>query len=138
MNACKSCGSVLEAEPVELVVPVAAGALGVVVVVVVVVVVAGVVVAGVLDVPVLAAAPAGCVVTNCSRAASSAEYSLPPPWTPLGPEFESSSAGPFLKDDWGVPSKDERLMVVALDTALVDILRSLLEIARRRGVGARK
>jgi len=44
-----------------------------VVVVVGVAVEAGVVVGGVLDVPVLAATPAGWVVTNCVRAASSAE-----------------------------------------------------------------
>ncbi|HWJ35392.1 MAG TPA: hypothetical protein VNR70_08995 [Steroidobacteraceae bacterium] len=85
-NACRSWGSVLvdvavELVAVELVVPVVAGVLGVAVVVDVVGVVDVVVVVatGVLDVPVLAATPAGWVVTNCVSAASSAEYSLPPP-----------------------------------------------------------
>lgn len=98
--------------PVELVVPEVAGALGVAAVLGVAGVAgvagaAGVaavgvgVVAGVPDVPVLAATPWGWVVTNCVRAASSAVYSLPPPWTEPLPEseLESLSAGPFLKDD---------------------------------------
>jgi hypothetical protein len=110
---------VLEAEPVEFVVPVVAGALALVVVAAVVVVV-GAVVAEVLDVPALVA------VANCVRAASSAVYSLPPPpCTPLVLESESPLVGLFLEDDWGVPSKDERLMAEALEIALVDISHSV-------------
>jgi hypothetical protein len=132
------------------VVPVVAGALGVAalaveagVVAVAAVGVAAVcvgVVAGVPDVPVLAATPWGWVVTNWVRAASSAVYSLPPPWTEPLPESEpaSLSVGPFLRDDRGAPSKDDRLIVVAADIAFVDILHSLLEITRMRGVGARR
>ncbi|MDB6082155.1 MAG: hypothetical protein JWN43_36 [Gammaproteobacteria bacterium] len=119
----------LGAEPVEPVAGVVVVVPGVVVVVVgvaLVAVVAGVVVAGVLDVPGLAAAPAGWVVTNCVRAASRAEYNLPPPWAEPVLGSESLSAGPFRTDDEGAPSKDDRLMVVAAATVFVDMLHSLL------------
>jgi hypothetical protein len=117
---------VLGAEPVEPVVGVVVVVLGVVVVgVALVAVVAGVVVAGVVDVAGLAAAPAGWVVTNCVRAASRAEYNLPPPWAEPVLGSESLSAGPFRTDEVA-PSKDDRLMVVAADTVFVDMLHSLL------------
>lgn len=115
------------AVPVVAAVPAVAAVVGVDVVVVVVV--------GLLEVVALAATPAGWVITNWVRAASSDVNNLPP-WTEPLPESESPSSVLLLKDGRGVASKDERLIVEELDTAFVDIMSSRLKITRMRGVGA--
>jgi hypothetical protein len=96
----------------------------------------------VVGVPVVVAAPglAGWSVTNCSRAVSKAENSLPTPPSaaPVVAVVESMVVvAALLSDVWVGLSKDERVVVgVVPEIAFVDIILSLFELTRQKGVGA--
>jgi len=142
-NAWRSCGKLLGAAPEDapdvLLVPPVAGVVVPGIVVLPVVVVA----AGVDVVPVVpgaaVAVPAGWLVTNCVNAESNAVNRVPPPPCTPPPEFASPSLSACLAKLRVALNTDDRFAVgLVPDTAFVVIMLSLFELSRMMGIGVRR